>query len=143
MRTYPRPLRHRHRRHTAIQFLDTIEPSLPFRSHRAIYSHSPTFIERSNITGSFGDNQQAFWLTAAQNDWSLGEQQRYFRQSDATSSRRYWAGNNVNVGWIPGQVSMEYGANFLVFDVLRGHRVLRRSPRTPPGSANTSVVPVG
>lgn len=93
------------------QFLDTIEPSLPFRSHRAIYSYSPTFIERSNVSGSYGDNQQAFWLTAAQNDWSLGEQQRYFRQADATSSRRYWAGSNVNVTYLQGQASIESAPN--------------------------------
>lgn len=60
------------------------------------------------MSGSFGDNQQSFWLTATQTDWSLGEQQRYFRQADPASSRRYWAGNNINVGWTPGQVTMEY-----------------------------------
>jgi hypothetical protein len=95
------------------QVLDTIEPSLPFRSHRAIYSYTPTFVERTNLSNTYGDNAQAFWLTASQDDWSLGEQQRFNRQTDATSRRRYWRGNNINVGWTPGQISMEYGPNYV------------------------------
>lgn len=86
-------------------FLDTITPSLPFRQHKAVYSLSPTFIDRSNVSGGFGDNQQDWYLTAGQNDWSLGEEQKFFRQGDATSRSRYWRGMNVDLA-TPGQVTI-------------------------------------
>ena len=63
---------------------------------RAAYGISPTFVTRQNVQGNYGDNQQDFWLTFSQNDWSLGEGQRYFR-SDEERSRRYWLGDNVLV----------------------------------------------
>src|SRR5439155_10931291 len=85
--------------------LDTITPSLPFRQHKAVYSLSPTFIDRSNVTGSFGDNQQDWWMTASQNDWTLGEEQKFFRQSDATSRSRYWRGMNTDLT-VPGQLTI-------------------------------------
>jgi hypothetical protein len=82
-------------------FLDSIEPSLPFRTHRAVYTYSPTFVTRTNVSGSYGDNQQDFWLTFAQRDWSPGETLKYARPGDT----RYWQGTNVDVSK-PGQVSM-------------------------------------
>lgn len=85
--------------------LDTVQSNLPFHSARATYSLSPTFIDRSNVSGAFGDNQQDWWLTAAQNDWSLGEEQKFFRQADATSRSRYWRGMNVDLS-VPGQVTI-------------------------------------
>lgn len=70
------------------------------------FSYTPTFVTRQNTQGDYGDNQQDFWLTATQRDWSLGEQQRYFRPSDDDGKRRYWQGTNVNVASVPGQVSL-------------------------------------
>src|SRR5438094_1511910 len=58
------------------------------------YKFTPTFLERTNVGAGYGDDQQAFWLTASQNDWSLGEQQRFFRATDADSVRRYYRGLN-------------------------------------------------
>lgn len=84
-------------------FLDTTQANLPFHSARATYSLSPTFIDRSNVSGAFGDNQQDWWMTGSQNDWSLGEEQKFFRQADATSRSRYWRGMNVDLS-VPGQV---------------------------------------
>lgn len=70
------------------------------------FSYTPTFLTRQNTQGDYGDNQQDFWLTATQRDWSLGEQQKYFRPGDDDSKRRYWAGTNVSPTEAPGQVSM-------------------------------------
>lgn len=70
--------------------------------NRAIYGTSPIFVERQNTQGDFGDNQQDFWLTASQNDWSLGEDQRYFR-TDEVSRRRFWQGTNLDP-FTPGKV---------------------------------------
>ena len=50
--------------------LDALTPNIPFRTHRAIYTFSPTFLERTNVTGAYGDNQQDFWMTVSQKDWS-------------------------------------------------------------------------
>lgn len=94
-------------------FLDSVEPSLPFRTHRAAYSYSQTFIDRQNVQGNYGDDQQAFWMTASQNDWSLGEQQRFFR-TDADRSRKFWRGTNVELR-VPGQVSIRKTITGLTF----------------------------
>lgn len=73
------------------------------------YQYTPTFVERTNVSGSYGDDQQAFWLTASQNDWSLGEGQRHLRLSgDATSIRQYFADTGVDVS-TPGQVTLKFG----------------------------------
>ncbi len=84
------------------RLLDSMQASLSFRTHHAIYGYSPTFVERSNVQGDYGDNQQDFWLTVSERDWTLGEQQRYYR-NDAVASRRYFRGTNVDVT-VPGQV---------------------------------------
>jgi|SRR5579859_478594 len=95
-------------------FDDSIEPNVPFRTHRAIYGYSPTFIDRTNTGSAYGDNAQDFWLTAEQHNWDLGEQQRYFRAAatggDDSRSRRYWQGDNIDVITVPGQVTTR--ANF-------------------------------
>src|SRR5439155_8404445 len=80
---------------------------------KAEFGISPPFVSRTNTQGDYGDNQQDFWMTATQRDWSEGEQQRYFRQSDGDSQRRYWVGSGVDVSSIPGQVSMRPGVNTL------------------------------
>jgi hypothetical protein len=67
------------------------------------FSYSPTFVQRQNVSGDYGDNQQDFWLTASQRDWSLGEQQRNFRSNDPDSVRRYWKSTGLNVTRTPGQ----------------------------------------
>lgn len=90
---------------TGFILANSIQPNLPFRTQRATYGYSPTFLERTNVSGDYGDNQQSFWLTVTQKDWSLGEDQKFFRSQDADKSRQYWLGSNVNVS-IPGQVSL-------------------------------------
>ena len=96
-------------------FADSVEPSLPFRSHRAIYDFTPPFIERQNVSAGYGDNTQDFFLTASQNDWSLGEQQRFFRSADKDRIRRYWAGSNIDPASVPGQVSLRAAVGTLTF----------------------------
>src|SRR4051812_23328751 len=77
-------------------FDDTLDSGSVYSQHqRAELGLSPIFIERQNVSGDFGDNQQDFWLTSTQKDWSEGEQQRYARVNDADSARRFWAGTNV------------------------------------------------
>lgn len=79
--------------------------SLPFRNQRAAYSYTPTFIPRTNISGAYGDNQQDFFLTASQDNWFLGQGQRFFRANDQDSSRKYYSGASVDTN-IEGQVTM-------------------------------------
>lgn len=95
-------------------FWNGLMQSLPFRNQRAAYSHTPTFVERSNTSGDYGDNQQDFWLTATQRDWSLGEQQKYFHSTDASSVRQYWVGSNVDVS-TDGQVMLARQFTSLTF----------------------------
>jgi hypothetical protein len=82
--------------------LDTIEPNIPFRTHRAVYGQTQPFVERQNMSNSYGDNAQDFFLTIRQRDWSLGEQQKYFRTGQ---DGRYWMGSGVEVS-TPGQVTL-------------------------------------
>lgn len=73
---------------------------------KAEFGVTPTFVPRQNVQGDYGDNQQDFWLTATQRDWSLGEQQRYFRGAkDDDSARRYFSGKAVDIT-VPGQATL-------------------------------------
>lgn len=84
--------------------LDALE-TVPYGLPRVSYGISPTFLPRTNVSGEYGDNQQDFWLVMAQNDWSLGEGQRYFRSTDEEARRRFWHGEKINVV-VPGEVSL-------------------------------------
>jgi hypothetical protein len=95
-------------------FLDSVEPSIPLRTHRSVYTLSPTFIDRQNVSGNYGDNQQDFWMTATQNDWGGGEDQHYFRPNDQDSRRRYWRGANVTVDQAGG-IGIGYDKLFPTF----------------------------
>lgn len=92
-------------------FANQVDPNIPFRTQRAKYGISPTFVTRQNVSGAYGDNQQDFWMTASQNDWSLGEQQRFLRVNDEQSKRRYWVGSNINTIWVPGQATLRTVTN--------------------------------
>lgn len=81
----------------------SFDPSVIYRKQKATYGFTATFVERSNVSGALGDNQQAFWMTASQNDWSLGDGQKYFRSADASSIRKFSTGVAVDCS-IPGQV---------------------------------------
>lgn len=70
---------------------------------RAVYGWSPTFLERQNVGAQYGDDQQDFFLTAMQHDWSLGEERKHV---DLTTAKQYWTGTNVDPVTVPGQVSM-------------------------------------
>lgn len=92
---------------------DSLESNLPFRTHKASYTYSATFLERQNVSNLYGDNFQDFFLTGSQNDFSLGEQQQYFRVNDADRQRRYWKGSKVDPTSVPGQVSLAYDVTSL------------------------------
>lgn len=92
-------------------FWNALMQSLPFRNQRAAYYFYPTFLERTNISGNYGDESQAFWLTATQNDWSEGAGRRYFRSADSDLVRRYWSSANVDPVLIPGQVTLNAQMN--------------------------------
>lgn len=63
---------------------------------KAVYGLTPTFIPRQNVQGEYGDNQQDFWLSFSQNDWSLGLGQKYFRL-DEERRRRFWDSTGIDV----------------------------------------------
>lgn len=87
-------------------FWNALMQSMPFRNQRAAYAFSPTFLERTNVSGKYGDDEQDFFLTPSQNDWTLGEGQFYFRGNDADRSRRYFTGVAVDTTTAPGRVAM-------------------------------------
>lgn len=79
----------------------------------ASFGYTPTFVPRQNVQGAYGDNFQDWWLTFSQNDWSLGEQQRFFR-GDEEGRRRYWRGTKLDV-LTPGQVTLRQEGTELTF----------------------------
>lgn len=73
----------------------------------AALGYTPTFIPRTNVQGDYGDNQQDWFFTATQRDWSLGEQQKFFRGSNQDSQRKYWLGSSIDIQ-TQGQVSLRF-----------------------------------
>lgn len=71
---------------------------------KGIYTYTPTFVQRSALGQGYGDNQEDFWLTASQNDWSRGEDQKFFR-NDEVGSGRFWRGSGVDAR-TPGEVRL-------------------------------------
>ena len=82
--------------------LDSLESSIPFRTHRAIYGQTQPFVERQNVSNTYGDNAQDFFQQIRQRDWSLGEQQKFFR---AGQDGRYWMGQGID-NTTPGQIKL-------------------------------------
>lgn len=76
-----------------------------FHQQETVFASTPTFVPRQNVQGDYGDAQQDFWLTASQKDWSLGEQQKFFRGSDDEKARKFWRGKAVEIR-LPGEVSL-------------------------------------
>ena len=72
---------------------------------KSVHTYTPAFVPRQNTQGDYGDNQQDFWLTFAQKDWSLGEGQRFQGRTD-DGRRKYWVGTNVN-NRTPGQMTLQ------------------------------------
>jgi hypothetical protein len=72
---------------------------------RAQLGYTPTFLDRQNVSGSYGDNDQDFFLTVAQNDWSGGEGQFFWRDTDGARSS-YYTGSGVYVARA-GEISIE------------------------------------
>lgn len=99
---------------TGYVFPNQIDENMPFRYQRARYGYTPTFVERSNTSGDYGDNQQDFWLTGSQRDWSLGEDQKFFKSADDQKVRQFWLGSNINVS-VPGQATIQSASAALTF----------------------------
>lgn len=95
--------------------LDKSFDDSPYRRPPALYGFTPTFLERTNISDKWGDDTQAFFLTASQNDFALGAMRRYHRTSDADSPRRYWLDKNIDPVSVPGQVTLTRTTPSLTF----------------------------
>lgn len=80
---------------------------------KGISSFAPTFLQRTNVSDAYGDEDQDWWLTMSQKDWSLGEGQRNFHP-DEDSSRRYWTSANVEIEKT-GRVSLRRATTTLTF----------------------------
>lgn len=80
---------------------------------KAAFGLSPVYISRQNTQGDYGDNQQDFWLTWSQKDWSKGEQQRYQGRDD-DGKARYYFGEGVDVS-VPGEVTQRKTTTSLSF----------------------------
>lgn len=98
-----------------IYMFDTSYDDSPFRKPPAAYGYTPTFLERTNVSGNYGDDSQAFFLTESQNDWSLGEMRRYFRPNDPDGIRRYYTGTNIDPTSVPGQIILTRTTPSLTF----------------------------
>ena len=100
----------------------------------AQHGYSPTFVQRTNVEGDYGDSQQEFWLRWTQRDWTGGEQQRFSRSSGAS---RYWRGTNIDIV-TPGQVTLRNSTPSVNFTAT----VLASAPRANQ-NVSTRVVALG
>jgi hypothetical protein len=82
-----------------------IDPNFPFRTQQVALSYTPTFLERTNVAAGYGDNQQSFYLTVGQDNWNLGDGQRYLRSADQASSSRFYQSTNIDIT-DPGQAKL-------------------------------------
>jgi len=87
----------------------------PEEGNRAHYTYTPTFLARQNVSEAFGDNQQDFFLTIGQNDWSLGEEQQHFTVGDDARKRRYFSSTGVDPITVPGEVTIRRTVGTLTF----------------------------
>lgn len=102
------------------------DDSLPSRIYQIVpetLTWSQQFIERTNVSGDFGDNQQDFFMTYTMRDWSGGEGQKFFRQQ-TDKDRTYWDGSNVRPTETPGAV------------VVGAREIENSLPHTGTGSGN-------
>lgn len=58
-------------------------------------TYTPTFLQRTNVSGAYGDNEQDFFLTVAQKDFSGGDGQLFYRDNEVQRNR-YYSSLNVN-----------------------------------------------
>jgi hypothetical protein len=105
---------------------------------KAEFGYTPTFVPRSNTQGDFGDNQQDFWLSVSQNNWTLGEQQRFYR-ADETSRRRYWSGVGIDIE-TPGEVVLRNTIRSITAAAaVQGVAAANRPGSTPKGLFSTTT----
>jgi hypothetical protein len=71
--------------------------------------HSPTFVTRQNVSGAYGDNEQEFFLTFSQNDWSGGEGQNFISLRDQDTWNKYKRSTNIFITQ-PGQAVLNSDA---------------------------------
>ncbi len=96
-------------------FLRTLDGSyLSSNRHRAEYTYTNTFVERQNVGATYGDDQQQFFLTASQKDWSLGQGEFFYRGNDPDKSRMYNTGKGIDSTSQPGKISVRPDTTTLV-----------------------------
>ena len=98
---------------------------------RAAYGFTPTFVPRSNVQGDYGDNQQDFWMTVTQRDWSAGEGQKFFRSNDDTSARQFFQSERIDVS-TAGQVTLGVAMQ----DAAHAAAIITCCPRGEQSSSN-------
>lgn len=80
---------------------------------KAVFGYTPPFVPRYSVDTQYGDNEQDFWYSFTQKDWSLGEQQKFQSRSD-DGQRRYWRGKAVDVS-VPGEASLTPATSAVTF----------------------------
>lgn len=79
---------------------DDSMPNKGYGSRPVDYSYSPVFVERANTSGDMGDDQQDFFMTWKQRDWSAGEGRKFFPQEGDA----FWNGSGIQPTALPGEV---------------------------------------
>lgn len=64
------------------------------RDDQAQLGYTPTFVPRTNTSGAYGDNEQDFFLTSTQKNWSGGESQKHWGPDEDRNSR-FWRGDGI------------------------------------------------
>ena len=113
---------------------EPLEPNIPYRTHKAEYGYTPTFVERQNVTGNYGDNEQDFYLTVIQKNWSGGAGKKFFRTNDPEASNMYYSAGTMDPS-TPGQLTVGHDAN-----TFSSGTSLTLTAGCPTGSGSSSGV---
>lgn len=82
---------------------DDSPPDRVYKTEPVDSTYTPTFIDRTNVSGDLGDNVQDFFMTFVQRDWSSGIGQKYFRQQPDREAS-FYEGKNIQPTLVPGAV---------------------------------------
>lgn len=81
-------------------------PDKTYKTEPVDYEYAGTFVSRANVGSGFGDDQQDFWMTFTQKDWSGGMGHKYFSPNDPNRARSYWDCYSLNTTKVPGQAAI-------------------------------------
>jgi hypothetical protein len=81
---------------------------------KGAYGLTPTFVQRQNVQGDYGDSQQDFWLTYTARDFSRGEGLKFARPNEEEAAAKFYQGTSLDTN-VEGEASLRHAVRSLTF----------------------------